>query len=386
MACVDAPFACAQPSEQAVQSPAKAPQNVFLVSTSVPYRLPLPSQSSQSSLSTLTAAQIGQIASERSGAAKSVNSDLKSRWLQPQSLCKDSDSEKEILNAFQIAVACRLRQTASANAMKLHYGIAACATADLVFNETSTLLDEQEKAQSLLVEKGIPISDPHLVGRLKITLEDKRLENQSKMKILRSQLAALIGTENACGHSPLEDQIIIPSDRDACEHIEQAMACRCDLRTMRRLRNFINADTLEVWDRMGATLSGVPSLAKQKALWPKILFGKSTREEIACAVAARRNWLDDLIAEQTRQLAMEVDVAFEKKKTAALRWVKSKEQIANWETRILQLKMISEVQGNLASQFEANLNRLQAEGPRIERWLEWHLANIDLMLATGCDL
>lgn len=383
VACIERPFACAQQSEQAVQSPTKATQNGFLVSTSVPYRFP---QTTPSSTSTLTSAQIGQIASERSGVAKSVNSDAKSRRLQPQALCKDLDAEKEILNAFQVALAYRLRQTASASAMKLHFGIAACIAADLAFNETSALLEDQEKAQSLLVEKGIPIPDPHLVGRLKIALEDKRLENQSKMKILRSQLSALIGTEHACGHSPQEDQAIVPSDRDACEHIEQAMACRCDLRTMKRLRSSINSDTLEVWDRMGATLSGVPSLAKQKAFWPKILFGKSTREEIACAVAARCKWLDDLIAEQSRQIAMEIDVAFEKKKTAALRWVKSNEQIANWETRIQQLKMISEVQGNLASQFEANLNRLQAEGPRIERWFEWHLANIDLMLAVGCDL
>ena len=383
VACVDLPFACAQLPDQAAQSRTKVTHNGFLVSTSVPYRFP---PTSPSSTSTLSSAQIGQIASERSGAAKSVNSDAKSRRLQPKALCKDLDAEKEILNAFQVAIADRLRQTASASAMKLHFGIAACATADRTFNTTSALLDEQEKAQSLLVEKGIPIPDPHLVGRLKIALEDKRLENQSKMKILRSQLAALVGTEHACGHSPQEDQAIIPSDRDACEHIEQAMACRYDLRTMKRLRGSINADTLEVWDRMGATLSGVPSLAKPKTLWPKILFGKSTREAMECAVATRRNWLDDLISEQSRQIAMEVDVAFEKKKTAALRWVKSNEQIVNWETRIHQLEMISDVQGNMASQFEANLNRLQAEGPRIERWLEWHLANIDLMLAVGCDL
>ena len=83
---------------------------------------------------------------------------------------------------------------------------------------------------------------------------------------------------------------------------------------------------------------------------------------------------------------MEVDIAFEKKKTAALRWVKSVEQITNWETRIAQLEQLSEVQGNLAIQLEANLNRLQAKGQRIERWVEWQQANMDLLLAIGCDL
>ena len=378
-----------QSTQQSHPSPTKATQNVFLVSTSVPYRFPPTSPESQptlSKLSELSAAQIGQLASARSGAAKSLSSDARSRSLQPQPLCNDSDSEKEIVAAFQAAVVYRLRQTASANAMKLHYGIAACLTAERTLNETDTLLDEQDKAQSMLVEKGIPIPDPHLVGRLKIALEDKRLENHSKMVVLRSQLSALIGTENACSHAPLENQEIIPSDRDVCEHMTQATACRCDLRTMNRLRGTINSDTLAVWDRMGAKLSGVPSLANSKTVWPRILFGRATRAEIECAVGARRNWMDELVAEQTRQIAMEVDVAFEKKKTAALRWVKANEQIDNWENRIKQLEMIGEVQGNIASQFEANLNRGQAEGPRIERWLEWHVANIDLMLAVGCDL
>ena len=383
---IDPHFGFSQSTQQSHPSPTKATQNVFLVSTSAPYRFPQTSLEPQPTLSMLSAAQIGQLASERSGAAKSLSSDSRSRSLQPSSLCKDSESEKQIVAAFQAAVVYRLRQTASANAMKLHYGIAACLTAERTLDETATLLDEQDKAQALLVKTGIPIPDPHFVGRLKIALEDKRLENHSKLAILRSQLSALIGTENACSHAPLENQEIIPSDRDVCEHMTQATACRCDLRTMNRLRGTINADTLAVWDRMGAKLSGVPSLANSKSLWPRILFGRSTRAEIECAVGARRNWMDELIAEQTRQIAMEVDVAFEKKKTAALRWVKANEQIDNWENRIKQLEMIGEVQGNIASQFEANLNRRQAEGPRIERWLEWHVANIDLMLAVGCDL
>ena len=270
--------------------------------------------------------------------------------------------------------------------MKLHYGITACLSAERIFDETRDLLQQQQKSQSELVEKGIPIPDPLLVGRLELILEDKRLENHSKIAILRSQLAALIGTENACGHAPSEAEEIVPSDCNVCEHIDQAMHCRCDLRTMKRLRGTINADTLAVWDGIGAFLSGVPTMTKQKAFWSKLFRTKRNRSEIECAIAARRNWLDDLIEERTKQIAMEVDVAFEKKRTAALRWVKIGEQVANWDTRILQLEKLSEAQGNLASQFEAKLNRLQAKGQTIERWVEWHQANIELMLAIGCDL
>ena len=315
-----------------------------------------------------------------------VASDSKSRSLHSLSVCKDTDCAKELLNSFQAAIAYRLRQTASANAMKLHFGIAACLTAERIFNETEELFRQQEKTQDQLVDKGIPIPDPLLVGRLKIMLEDKRLENQSKVAILRSQLSALIGAEYACRHTPNEADEIVASDCDVCERIQQALACRCDLLTMNRLRGTINSNTLGVWDGIGAILSGVPLLAKPPPFWWKLLRTQRSQNEMEHAIAVRRKWLDDLIAERAKQISMEVDVAFEKKKTAALRWVKSTEQIANWDTRIIQLEKLSEVQGNLASQFESKLNRLQVHGQRTERWVEWHQASVDLLLAIGCEL
>lgn len=377
------PSALAQSNEQPDEVPFKTRPGMFLVHSTVPYNLP---PQFQSSLQSLSAKQIGQLAAERCVAANLVLSNSKSQSHYSISHCKNVACEKEILNSFQAAIAFRLRQTASANAMKLHFGIAACLKAERIFDETSVLIHQQVRAQSELVEKGIPIPDPLLVGRLKIMLEDKQLENQSKIAILRTQLSALIGPENACGYAPNESDEIVPSDRSACEHIQQARSCRCDLLTMKRLRGTINAESLAVWDSIGALLSGVPAIAKPKSFWLRILKTKRSQTDIQSAIAIRRKWLDDLIAERTTQIEMEIEVAFEKKRTAALRWVKSGEQIFNWETRIAQLEQLSEVQGNLAVQFEAKLNRLQVNGQRIERWVEWQQANVDLTLAIGCDL
>lgn len=363
--------------------PSPQSHGMFLVSTSVPYTIPASFDVESTSL---TAKQVGQIAADRCGPANLVASDAKSRSMRSISLCNENEREKEVMRFFQSAVAYRLKQTASANAMKLHYGIAACLSGERTMNETMELLGQQEKAQAALVERGIPIPDPLLVQRLKIQLDDKRLENQSKIALLRTQLAALIGTENACRHAPVEPKEIVPSDQEVCEHIRQALRYRCDLQTMIRLRKTVDEDTLQVWDGIGALLSGVPVLAKPKPFWTKLLLTKRSQAEIQCTVAARLSWLDDLIAERSKQIAMEVEIAFEKKKTAALRWVKSREQVANWGMRIEQLEKLSEVQGNLASQYEANLNRLQAEGKRTELWAEWHLANEDLKLSIGCDL
>jgi hypothetical protein len=359
------------------------PRGMFLVSSSLPYSIPSPSYAETASLS---AKQIGLIAAERCGPANLVTADSKSRTIQAVARCNESESTFEVMRLFQSAVAYRLNQTASSNAMKLHYGIAACLSADRTMIETMELLGQQEVAQAALVEKGIPIHDPLLVQRLRIQLEDRRLENQSKIALLRAQLTALIGAENACRHTPIEPREIIPSDQGVCEHIQQALRCRCDIQTLLRLRKLVNSETLTVWDGIGATLSGVPSLPQAKPFWSKLLRTKRSQAEIQCAVAARLLWLDGLIAERSKQVAMEVETAFEKKRTAALRWVKSGEQIANWELRIEQLEMLSEVQGNLASQYEAKLNRLQAEGQRIELWAEWHMADEDLQLSIGCDL
>lgn len=355
----------------------------FLVSSSTPYQLP--SQKEPEHLS-ISATQISRMASERCGTAKLIAIDEKARSTHSSANCIDTESAQEIVRVFRTAVAFRLKQTASANAMKLHYGIAACLKAESIFDQTFENLQRQEKAQNLLVETGVPIPDPTLVERLKTSLQDKRLENQSKLAVLRSQLSSLIGAENACRHAPLEIDEIVPSDRDVCEHIDQAQRCRCDLVVLRRLKSTIHSDSLDAWDSIGASLSGIPFTASRKLFWSKVLRPHRTRSEIENAVNARISWLENLVAERTKQIQTEVDVAFEKKRTAALRWVNANEQIANWGNRIAQLESLSEVQGNMASQFEAHLNQFQIEGQRIERWTEWHLANLDLMLAIGCEL
>ena len=354
----------------------------FLVSRSVPYSLPAQNDSRTQSLS---AAEVGRLASSRCGAANRISSDSHSRNFHTPPICKEGASEKQLISSFQAAIAYRLRQSATANALKLHFGIAACLRAQTIFDQTLALLERQEKAQNQIADKGIPIPDPTLINRLRINLEDKRLENQSKIAVLRSQLSGLIGTENACGHAPNETQEIIPSDCNVCDHIEQASNCRCDLVCLKRLKSTITSETLDAWDSIGATLSGVPALAKQKPFWSKVLRPHRSKSEMESAIAARKHWLDEIVADRQKQIAMEIEVAFEKKRTAALRWVNAGQQVANWDNRIAQLESLSEVQGNLAAQFESQLNRSQSEGEKIERWAEWHVANVDLMLAIGCE-
>ncbi len=367
-----------------------AQPSVFLVHSSVPYQFAnteTPNSAIPNSegfyRQSLSREEIGRLASQRSAASRLVNADVRSRT--NSSRANGKDDEKRILVPFQCAISHRLRQSSAANALKLHYGIAACLQAERLLDETRGLLDVQSETQSQLIDRGIPIPDPLLVERLKTTMEDKRIDNQSKLNVLRTQLVALIGAENACSHAPAEIDSVIPSDCDVCDRIKEALECRCDLVILQRLRGSISVETLDLWDSIGAMTSGVPTRTKTTFFWTKFLRSRCNQTENQNAVAARRAWLEELITERSKQIAMEVEIAFEKKKTAALRWVNVGTQLEHWTNRISQLEMLGESHGNLAEQMEAKLSRQQERGLQIERWLEWHQASVDLALAIGCD-
>jgi hypothetical protein len=330
----------------------------------------------------LTAAQIAQLAECNGGGPSLISSDANARKKSHVG-SKCDEAKEKIVSEFQKALA--YRQTMSANAVKIHFAIAACLHANELFNETQVMLAKQHQVQAQLVSKGIPIPDDMLIQRLSTTLDDKRIENHAKLAGLRIVLAGLISHQCACNHSPIEDPNIVPSDIDLCERIEQAMQCRCDLITMQRLRGTINADTLSAWNSLGAMLSGTPSSSCCKNLLCKLISSHLHRDEMEQAVAARRKWLDDLIVERRKQISIEVELAFERKKCAALRWANAKQQVKEWETRIAQLEKLSDAHSHLAELNIAQSNRIQTEGEQIERWLEWHQADIDLLLAIGCE-
>jgi hypothetical protein len=332
---------------------------------------------------TLTSNQVRELAMSRSSAARILQAEMQSR---AKSVRRNGDAcETSVIQPIQDAIAFRSRQVSAASALKLHIGIAASQQAEQLLMRTDELLELQTRAQEELIERGIPIPDPLLLERLLKTTEDKKLENQSKQTSLRIPLAALIGSEHACDYVANESESIRPSDVEVCEHIREALRCRCDVVVMQRLASRICEETLDCWDNVGATLSGVPVPVKKTYLFASLLKARCKQDEIQAAVQARKRWLCVLIEERSKQITMEVELAFEKKKAAALRWVNAREQTAIWEQRIAQLEEMGRVRGNLPEQFEAKLNRLQAESVVIERWADWHLADIELKLAIGCE-
>lgn len=275
----------------------------------------------------------------------------------------------------------RERERASSTAVQLHHGIAASSVAISMQDDLLRYLEIQQLAQDKLIEQGIGIDDPMLLHRLWLQVEGQRLEASSKSGQLRTQLSLLVGSQVACVYVPVFESNLVPSDSDVCEYLSEAMRCRVDLRLLHSIRCRIGTGDLEEFDRYAADVLGLPLGLESKLRWKAWM--KSVGWGRDGELQRRQCWLDALIAARTQQVTVEVEIAFEKKRAAALRWVNARALVDAWKQRILQLERLSEARGNLAEQISARMELAQAEGEVLKRWVEWHEAHAELMLAVG---
>lgn len=332
----------------------------------------------------LNAEQIAALAAENDSPSKLL---LQNHFAEETSSQCHNEATRETLWEVRCAAAQRLREEAASNALKLHYALAATYRANDLLQRTATELQIQRETQAKLIEQGISIADATLLDRLTRDWDDRWLENQSKQSQIRIQLSGLIGSGWACSYRPLVELEISPSDKDVCEYLKTAMRCRQELNLLKRLRKSVDEDHLAVWDSLAGYLMGSPiALVSGNSLLTKIRR-TVLRGEVEQALRSRSRWLETLVQERTKQITIEVEVAFEAKRTAAMRWSNAKRLAQTWELRVKELvRLGEEYQGNLASQAEARLEQLSSERGEIERWLDWHQAQVDLLHATGIIL
>jgi hypothetical protein len=351
----------------------------FAIRPSEPYFVP----ETVSLRKTLDASEIAQIAARQCGPANLI---IRENAISTPQRC-DKDDEQTAICSIRQATAQRLRENAASVALKLHYGLAACKQSQDLLNRTRQELDRQSHAQNKLIEEGVPIPDPLLLDRLLGDWNDQLLENESKQRTLRIQLSELVGAEVACSYDPVFEYNVTPSDIDVCDYLETAMNCRQEIALLYGLRNSINESAIELWESIAAALSGVPALRPKPLSVAGRIKRLLLRGEIEQAIQNRKQWLETLIQERTKHIRKEVEIAYETKRNAALRWANSQDQNQIWETRVRQLEKIGEeLKGNMADQSAARLHALQSEINTIKRWIDWHLANVDLENATGTIL
>ncbi|MBM3967577.1 MAG: hypothetical protein FJ308_21355 [Planctomycetes bacterium] len=289
--------------------------------------------------------------------------------------------ESGIQECIAIALEYRERERAASTAVQLHYGIAASSMGIASQDDLLRYLEIQQRAQDALIEQGIGIGDPMQLHRLRLQVEGQRLATSSTTGQLRTQLSLLVGKQVACEYMPLFDSNLVPSDSDVCDYVAEAMRCRVDLCLLHSLRCKIVAGDLDELDLYAAEWLGVPQKVESKARLQSWMKSKvcGRDSELKC----RQSWLDALIGARTQQITVEVEIAFEKKKAAALRWVNARALVDAWKQRILQLERLSEARGNLAEQISARIELARAEGEVVKRWVEWHEANAELIFAVG---
>lgn len=332
----------------------------------------------------LISEQIAVLASENCSPAKLL---LQNHLSEDTTGQCHNEATRETLWEVRCAAAQRLREEAARSALKLHYALAATYRADELLQRTAAELQIQQETQSKLIAQGISIADATLLDRLARDWEDRWLENQSKQAQLRIQLSGLIGSAWACSYHPHVEIELSPSDKDVCEYLRSSMRCRQEITLLKRLRKSVDEDHLAIWDSLAGYLIGSPiAVVSGKSFFAK-LRRSVLRSEVEQAIHNRSRWLETLIQERTKQITIEVEVAFEAKRSAALRWANAKQLIQTWDRRVKELVQLGEeYQGNLADQAEARLQLLSNERGEIERWLDWHQAQIDLLHASGTIL
>ena len=331
----------------------------------------------------LEARDIASIAARNCGPANLI---VRENTISSLQRC-DTEVEQTAIRSIRLATSQRLRENAASVALKLHYGLAACKQSQDLLTRTRQELDRQSKAQSKLIDEGVPIPDPLLLDRLRSDWNDQQLENESKQRTLRIQMSELVGSDVACNYDPLFDRNLHPSDIDVCDYLQTAMKCRDELALLYGLRATINESAIDLWEGIAAALAGVPAFRSKPLGVAARIKRLLLRDEMEQAIRNRKQWLETLIQERTNNIRKEVEVAYEAKRNAAMRWANSQEQRQIWESRVQQLEKIGEeLKGNLADQSNARLQTLQSEINTIKRWLDWHLANVDLENATGTIL
>jgi hypothetical protein len=278
----------------------------------------------------------------------------------------------------------KARRERAAGAMKAHFGLAATALGNELIARTEAELAQQLEIQNKLIEAGVSIPDDSLLTRLQNETKDSKLELESKERVLRIQLSGLISNSYACSYVPVAKTELIPCDVDVCEYVQRALECHYEVVALEKIRSLLGPDSVELGNELLALVANVPSLPVKKANLLLRFKAGLNRSERASESDKQKTWLSSLLMERRREIAREVEIAYENKRTAALRWSVTKEQLNAWSRRVEQLeKLGAENRGTIAELGGAKLAKLKEEARLIERWLDWQMANVDLKLAMG---
>ncbi len=359
---------------------ARESDDSFFIQVIEPY--PAATVSTKGELS-LNETQILQLACRCNHQAELVLSLARSQ--QNSGIRSETEKKRETVVCLLANVAAqKIRSEQAAAALKAHMGLAATTLGSELIDRIEAELSQQMDIQKKLIEAGVSIPDDSLLTRLQNENNDARLEIESKERVLRIQLSGLLSSSYACSYLPIVMTEMMPCDTDVCDYVERALECHYELVALGKIRGLLDPESVDLGNELLALVANVPSLpAKKVGLLSRWKASLSLHDRTSES-NKQKNWMSSLITERSQEIAREIEIAYENKRAAALRWSVTKEQINVWSQRIEQLeKLGTESRGTIAELGAAKLSKLKEEARLVERWLEWQTANVELKLAMG---
>ncbi|MCU0711416.1 MAG: hypothetical protein MUC43_05120 [Pirellula sp.] len=359
---------------------ADEPNETFSIQVIEPYRTA--TLASHAELS-LDESQILQLACRYSEQAELVLSLAKPREQDRHKSEAERKRETAVCLLANVAAE-KIRAERTAAALKAHYGLSATLLGLDLIKRTEAELAQQMEIQTKLIEAGVSIPDDSLLARLRNETIDSKLKIESKERSLRIQLSGLISSSYACSYRPIVKNELTPCDIDVCEYVQRAMDRHYELIAFGKIHALLGPETVELGNELLALISKVPALPAKKLWLVSRLKSALNPSDRTLESNRQKNWMSSLISERQQEIVRKIEIAYEEKRTAALRWSVAKEQLDVWSRRVEQLeKLGAENRGTIAELGAAKLSKLKDEARVIELWLEWQVAEIDLKLAMG---
>ena len=269
-------------------------------------------------------------------------------------------------------------------ALRAHYGVRALRRSirltDALIEEMNQQIDMLEAA----IEKGISVTDLNTLRTSRLEAQSQRIEQLGELASLRSKLALLIGNQCACCYDPTEIGSALPVPTELCEWVHRIDENRSDLMAYRWVASRLTIENLDVARLASSQITGSAAISTSLGRrWLARLFRRN-QATLEKELQARKSQISDYGDSLYSRIVSEVEVAWIAQHSAYDRWELAGQVVAKWTDRIAQLESSERL--GLPFPLElltARIEKLRAELRIVERWNDFHQANIQLRSAAG---
>lgn len=302
-----------------------------------------------------------------------------------QAYCEEDDCARRaaaVLSHFLHMQALHQEDIGAASALRAYYTRISLEEQLEIVRQSREYVDQEALRQHAIQDRGLAAgADLSSFDRLRLELEDKRLQLLSQDRQLRCVLAQLAKVDYDMDAVQQEQLEVFECSLD-CERLKQlAFANRYDLRGWSYLACHVTPESAPVFAKMLSSLVGgfglpLPTISGLKAIL--------CPPDFSCLAANMRHELDLTVETHRQWICQAVDEKCSKLQLAYQRIQLAQQTVDSWEARLAQLERLEETgNGEPAERATANSELLKARSQEVSRRLDAKLAEVDLAEASG---